>query len=113
MREIATLNEKVAGRTKKEYKQDCKEKISEQGKEYHETRSEKICTKHRQRYNEITSAKMTCDVCGSIHNKKNKPLHLRTKKHKETLNNLNNINNVSSKSNNARTNGEEIEREEI
>ena len=79
-REIATLNEKVAGRTKKEYKQDCKEKISEQGKEYYETRSEKICAKYRQRYNEITSAKMTCDVCGSIHNKKNKPLHLRTKK---------------------------------
>ena len=41
MREIATLNEKVAGRTKKEYKQDYKEKISEQGKEYYETRSEK------------------------------------------------------------------------
>ena len=41
MREIATLNEKVAGRTKKEYKQDYKEKIGEQGKEYCETRSEK------------------------------------------------------------------------
>ena len=113
MREIAFLNEKVAGRTKKEYKQDYKEKISEQGKEYYETRSETICAKHRQRYNEITSAKMTCDVCGSIHNKKNKPLHLRTKKHKEALNNLNNINNVSLQSDNIRTNGEETEREEV
>ena len=72
-----------------------------------------MCAKHRQRYNEITSAKMTCDVCGSIHNKKNKPLDLRTKKHKEALNNLNSISNVSSKSNNIRTNGEETETEEI
>ena len=80
MREIATLNEKVAGRTNKEYKKDNKEKIREQEKEYYETRSETICAKQRQRYNEITSVKMTCDICGSIHNKKNKPLHLRSKK---------------------------------
>ena len=96
MRKIATLNEKVAGRTKKEYKTDCKEKIKEQGKEYYEQKQDEICAKHRQRYNEITSVKMTCEVCGTIHNKKNKPLHLRSKKHQEALNNLTNINNVSS-----------------
>ena len=109
MREIATLNEKVAGRTKKEYKTDCKEKIKEQGKEYYEQRQDAICAKHRQRYNEITSEKMTCEVCGTIHNKKNQPLHSRSKKHQETLNNLNNINNVSSENNNIRANGEETE----
>ena len=109
MREIATLNEKVAGRTKKEYKTDCKEKIKEQGKEYYEQRQGEICAKHRQRYNEITSVKMTCEVCKTIHNKKNKPLHSRSKKHQEALNNLNNINNVSSESNNIQANGEETE----
>ena len=50
MREIATLNEKVAGRTKKEYKQDYKDKIREQDKDYYETRKETICQKHRQKY---------------------------------------------------------------
>ena len=94
IRSLSTLNRRIEGRTKKEYKQDYKEQIKVQGKEYYKTRSETICAKNRQHYNEIASVKMTCDVCGSIHNKKNKPLHLRTKKHQEALNNLNNINNV-------------------
>ena len=112
MREIATLNEKVAGRTNKEYKKDNKEKIREQDKEYYETRSETICAKPRQRYNEVTSVKMTCDICGSIHNKKNKPLHLRSKKHQEALNNLNNSN-VQPQSDNIPAHGEATEGEEI
>ena len=113
MREIATLNEKVAGRTKKEYKQEYKDKIREQDKDYYETRKETICQKHRQKYNEITSVKITCDVCGTVHNKKNKPLHLRSKKHQEALKNLNNINNVSLQNNDLREDGKAEARQEV
>ena len=113
MREIATLNEQVAGRTKKEYKQDFKEKTREKDKQYYEKRQEHICAKRKQRYNEITSVKMTCDVCGTDHNKKNKPLHLRSKKHQEALNNLNNSSNVQQQSDIIPTDGEETEGEEV
>ena len=45
MREIATLNEKVAGRTKKEYKSDYKESINEKGKVYYQENKEKYYDK--------------------------------------------------------------------
>ena len=122
IRELGTLNSQIAGRTSNDYKTEFKERyypqkqiyrennretLNEKSREYYNEKSETICAKNRQRYNEITSAKMTCDVCGSIHNKKNKPLHKRTKKHQEALNNLNNINNVSLQSDNIQRNGEE------
>ena len=128
IREMGTLNSHIAGRTSSDYKKEFKERyiptyqsyrennrdlLNEKNRIYYNERSETICAKHRQRYNEITSVKMTCDVCGTVHNKKNKPLHLRSKKHQEALNNLNNNNNVSTESSNISTNGEETEREEV
>ena len=64
-----------------------RETKNEKSREYYNEKSETICAKNRRRYNEITSVKMTCNVCGTVHNKKNKPLHLRSKKHQEALNN--------------------------
>ena len=128
IRELGTLNSQIAGRTSGDYKKEFKERyypskkiyrennrdtINEKSREYYYERKDEICEKNRQRYNETTSVKMTCEVCGTIHNKKNKPLHLRSKKHQEALNNLNNINNVSLQSDNIRETGETAEGEEV
>ena len=128
IRELGTLNSQIAGRTsgdyekefkeryypsKKIYRENSREILNEKNKEYYNARKEEICSKHRQKYNEVTILKMTCELCGTVHNKNNKPLHLRSKKHQEALNNLSNINNVSLQSENIRTDGEETEREEV
>ena len=85
IRELGTLNSKVSGRnsaqynqefkerykpTKQKYKESNKESINEKNREYYNERKEQICEKHRQRYNEITGIKMTCEICGTIHNKR-------------------------------------------
>ena len=128
IRELGTLNSQVAGRTSAQYNQEFKERykpikqnykernrdsINEKGREYYNEKKDEICEKHRQRHNEITGVKITCDVCGTVHNKKTKPLHLRSKRHQEALNNLNNINNVQLQSDNISTDGETEAREEV
>lgn len=45
--------------------------------------------------------------------RKNKPLHLRSKKHQEALKNLNNINNVSLQNNDLREDGKAEARQEV
>ena len=125
---MGTLNSHIAGRTssdynkefkeryypqKKTYKENNRDTINEKSREYYNERKEEICMKHRQKCTEITSVKITCKVCGGVHNKKNTPTHIRTKKHQEAINNILNINNVSLQSDNVSTNGEETEREEI
>ena len=50
IREVATLNKKVAGRTKKEYKNDYKEHISEKGKQYYQDNREEILQRQRKHY---------------------------------------------------------------
>ena len=117
IRKLGTKNSQVAGRTssdfckefkeryypqKKIYKENNRERINEKSKDYYKEKKETICENNRQRYNGITSVKMTCDVCGTVHNKKNKPLHLRSKKHQEALKNPNNINNVPLQNNDLR-----------
>ena len=128
IREMGTLNRQVAGRTSSDYKKEFKERyypqkqtyrknnreiLNEKNREYYNERKDEICSKQRQKYNEMTSVKITCEVCGGVHNKKNTPTHTRTKQHQEALNNLNNSNNVSLQSDNIRTNGETEEGEEI
>ena len=128
IRELGTLNSQVAGRTSAQYNQEFKERykptkqkykdnnrdnINEKGRDYYNERKEEICNKNKKRYDEITSVKVTCEVCGTVHNKKNKPLHLRSKKHQEALNNLNNINNVQLQSDDIREAGETETGEEI
>ena len=52
IREMSTLNHKIAGRTKKEWKQDniehCKEKDKEYHKEYYELNKDKINEQHKE-----------------------------------------------------------------
>ena len=128
IREMGTLNRQVAGRTHSEYCKEFKERyeptkqnyrennrdlLNEKNRTYYNDRKEEICEKHRQKYNEMTRVKIICDVCGGVHNKKNTPKHIRTKKHQEAINNILNSNNVSLQSDNIRTDGEETKGEEI
>ena len=110
IRDMGNLNKQVAGRTMSEYCKEYKERyypqkqiyrdnnkqsLNEKNKAYYNSKKEEINIKNKKRYDEITSVKITCDVCGTVHNKKNKPLHIRSKKHQKAINNILNINNVS------------------
>ena len=121
IRELGTLNSQVASRTSNDYKKEFKERyypqkkvyrennresLNEKNRNYYNEKKEDICIKNKKSYDEVTSVKMTCEVCGTIHNKKNKPLHLRSKKHQEALRNLNSINNVQLQSDDISTDGE-------
>jgi len=48
IREIATINKQIAGRTYKEYYQDNRDKILEQKKQYHQDNRDKILEKSKQ-----------------------------------------------------------------
>jgi hypothetical protein len=65
---INKLNSEIAGRTKKEYRQDNKGKISESKKKYYENNKEKI--------NEI----ICCNICGTFSIKRDLKRHQQSKK---------------------------------
>jgi hypothetical protein len=50
IREIATINNRIEGRTYKEWREDNREKILEQRKEYYENNSEKIAEQKKEYY---------------------------------------------------------------
>ena len=81
------VNKLIAGRTKKEYREDNKENISEKLKEWRENNKdynlnyytenkEKIAEKHKEKLKE----KITCE-CGCEVSKINLSTHKKTKKH--------------------------------
>ena len=72
-REMDCVNKGIAGRTRKEYRDDNKEKI----KEYVEANKEKI--------NEMRKEKFTCE-CGGKYIYANKSHHFKTKKHLKFVN---------------------------
>lgn len=110
IRKYGTLNGNIAGRTisewnrqfqskyyaqKKLYKARNHENIHEKEKERYYNNKEQILQKQKENYAEMTKTKITCALCGGVHNKKNTPNHTRSKRHQQALENLNNINNVS------------------
>ena len=72
IREIATINKIIVGRTDKEYYQDNREKRLEQQKEYHLNNRGKIL--------ERMLEKITCNICGCETSKCHLKRHQRTKK---------------------------------
>ena len=72
IREIATINQVVAGRTKKEYRQDNRDKFVEYMKQYQQDNRDKILEKQK----EICK----CDVCGAEITKYGLKRHQRTAK---------------------------------
>ena len=113
IRKIKCVNKVILCRTRNEYLQDNKDKISKQQKEYRERNMNKI-KEYRKKYNEENKdekskankiyreknkekinlkyrEKDTCD-CGSIGTVWNKTRHERTKKHKKYIESLKIVN---------------------
>jgi hypothetical protein len=66
------VNKEIAGRTKKEWRVDNKNKIANQQKDY--------MMKNKEKYDEWFKKKMICE-CGSTHRISDKSKHIKTKKH--------------------------------
>ena len=88
-REIATINKKLARRTKKEYYQDNREKRLEYQKQYNEDNHDKSFEQKKQYYNdnkqiigEKRKEKITCE-CGCVLTKNHLQRHRKTNKHKK------------------------------
>ena len=104
IRELGTLNQRVEGRTKKQYVQDTKKQKAEYDKEYREVNKE-YRTKQKQqywlnvkdekneerraKYQETKHNKIHCDICNIDFVKESQYKHYKSIRH---LNNLNNIN---------------------
>jgi len=102
IRQIATINDRIAGRTLKEYYQDNRDKMLEQNKEYYHNNREKIAEREKKYYqdnrekmleqkkeyyqnnkdliNEKAKEKITCNICGCDVRKYGLKLHQQTKK---------------------------------
>ncbi len=78
------INKMILGRTRKQYKQDNKERAKETDKKYREKNKDKINEKAKQ-YREANREKYQCE-CGSNITKCSKTRHERTKKHQAYIN---------------------------
>ena len=90
------INKRIAGRSKKEYYQDNKEKA----KEYYQDNKEKMKEKNKNYYqdnkkriSERYKVKMTCE-CGSIVRKSDIAKHRHTLKHKKYMDNINEVSKI-------------------
>jgi len=89
------VNRCIAGRTKKEYRNDNKQQLLEQMKQYYETNKQQLLEQQKQRYNdnkaeiaEKAKQKYTCE-CGSTIRKDEKARHNKTNKHINFINSSN------------------------
>ena len=105
IRSLVCVNKCIAGRTKKEYRDEHKEKIKEYDKKYRGKHKEEIKQyrddniEHTAKYNkeyyeenkhkikEQMNIKFECE-CGGKYTHCNKPRHLRTTKHCQFINSL-------------------------
>jgi hypothetical protein len=81
------VNERVAGRTPKEYRQDNRETLLQKKKEYREANKEKIREQqkqywqdNRERIREQKKEKVICEICGFEGSKSHLSRHQKTKK---------------------------------
>jgi len=95
IREIGTLNKKIAGRTKqeynKEYHKDNKEKMQQYHKEYYNENKEKLQEYHKEFYEDNKdkiNEKITCD-CGCLVSRGHLTRHKKTNKHINIMKTLN------------------------
>ena len=94
-----TLNKQVAGRTINEWREDHKEDIRDDKRQYHLENQEKFNEKSRQwHHNNRERAKtykatvVNCNVCGVDYTLSHRARHLKTKRHQNYLNyNIDNV----------------------
>jgi hypothetical protein len=91
IRQYNCVNERIAGRTQKEYRQENKEAIKEYDKEYYQQNKEakaeyykvygkKYREENKEARKKKAEEKITCE-CGSVYRRDVKAKHLKTKKH--------------------------------
>ena len=87
IREIATINNRIAGRDMKQYRQDNRDKLLEQMKQYNQNNRDDILEKkkqyhqaNREKINEKRKEKCKCDICGAEITKSNLRRHQKTAK---------------------------------
>ena len=91
IREIGTLNEKIAGRSGKQYKEDHKERYKSYAKEYHLQNQDKIRERahnhywaNREHCKAYRIETVTCE-CGVVLSRTNKSIHLKSQQHKKAM----------------------------
>ena len=87
IREIGTLNKRIAGRTDKEYNKEYKEKHKEAHKEYMKTYNEdhkERIKQYKETNKEYINEQITCDICGCQVCRNNMSRHQKTNKCKNT-----------------------------
>ena len=85
------VNKQIPGRTKKEYREDNKEKLTIKNKEYKEANKEKIKEYYEDNKEKILlkkKQKMTCE-CGSSFRISDKARHYKSKKHNALISSSN------------------------
>jgi hypothetical protein len=88
IRQIATLNSRIEGRTHKEYYLDNKERLNIINTNNYQNNKEEIKLKFKERYNnnkEELKKKITCE-CGCIISKHHLNSHKKTQRHTNFLN---------------------------
>ena len=94
IRRVGTLNKQIAGRTKQQWEADEHERRMKQMKEYREQHEKELKEYFKKRYeqnkdeiNQRASEQIMCE-CGSSISIRNRPRHLRSKKHKQLMEQL-------------------------
>jgi len=92
---IKCINERIAGRTPKEYYEDNKEKIDAHKYQYRQENLERrrnysiqFYKDNKEKIKNNKSFKITCE-CGVVFNRQSLSKHIRTKKHKDLMEKLN------------------------
>ena len=87
IKNIGTLNCKIAGRSQKKYQEDNKDKISKKAKQYYEDNKNKITENRKQYYEdnknkilEKRKKKIICPICSVLTTKCHIKRHQRSKK---------------------------------
>ena len=96
IRELATINKNIAGRTNKEWREENANKLKEKKKKYYKDNTDKINEKHKEYYEENTyklkeyrkkyyednlekyKEKVCCDICGAFTSKYGLARHQKT-----------------------------------
>jgi molybdopterin converting factor small subunit len=84
IRLLDCCNKRIAGRTRKEYREDNKERLRAENNQYYVNNKEKIKERNK-KYRDNNKQKHNCE-CGGKYTHNNREAHFRTKKHQAFIN---------------------------
>jgi hypothetical protein len=93
IREIGTINKCIAGRTRKEWREDNAEKTKEADKKWSENNAKKVkdykkkwSENNAEKVKEKNSESVCCEICGAFSTRTNLKRHQQSKKCRSVLN---------------------------